>query len=286
MDATCRNCGTPLQGEYCHRCGQPDRHYLRNILYVVGDLFGEIGHWDSRVSRTLKAVIFSPGRLSLAFKQGQLARYVPPLRLYFFTSLIVFLMLSVVFDIDQISVNQQQKNLTAEEIRQSDFRLDFLDDEAQVTFDERVAYLANNPKLLIKRVFSLAPQVLLCMLPIFALLLKLFYIRRHHYYIEHLVVALHSHTFLLLTILTITLFGSAAEYLAQQQELAWLQNALNFAVTMLVGWLPIYMLLTQKRYYQQGWLKTIVKYGLIFVCYNLLLSCAFIALIVWGVVTA
>lgn len=79
----CKNCNTPLQGEYCHCCGQQDKQYMRSIFAVVGDLFGEIGHWDSRFYRTLRGLFLNPGFLSLEFVRGRHASYVPPLRLYF-----------------------------------------------------------------------------------------------------------------------------------------------------------------------------------------------------------
>lgn len=88
---TCKNCQTELQGEYCHHCGQQDKQYMRSIFAVVGDLFGEIGHWDSRFYRTLRGLFLQPGFLSLEFVRGRHASYVPPLRLYFFISLIAFM---------------------------------------------------------------------------------------------------------------------------------------------------------------------------------------------------
>ena len=44
-------------------------------------------------------------------------------------------------------------------------------------------------------------------MPLFALLLKIFYIFKRRLYMEHLIVALHSHSFIFLSLLLITLAG-------------------------------------------------------------------------------
>ena len=36
--AACLNCGTGLQGPYCHYCGQPDRNFLRFFPALMRDL--------------------------------------------------------------------------------------------------------------------------------------------------------------------------------------------------------------------------------------------------------
>ncbi|CUA85581.1 DUF3667 domain-containing protein [Pseudidiomarina woesei] len=94
----CLNCEQPLQGEYCHHCGQHHRVYVRSIFAVLGDLMGELGHWDSRFYRTLRGLFLRPGFLSLEFMRGRHASYVPPLRLYFFISLIAFIIFSAAID--------------------------------------------------------------------------------------------------------------------------------------------------------------------------------------------
>ena len=37
-------------------------------------------------------------------------------------------------------------------------------------------------------------------------------------------------------------------------------------------WMPLYLLLMQKRVYGQGWLMTLLKFAVIGVCYSILLS--------------
>jgi hypothetical protein len=88
--------------------------------------------------------------------------------------------------------------------------------------------------------------VLLLIQPIFALLLKLFYIRRKEFfYIEHLVFSLYYHSFILL--LTILLF--LANYLVGPDYLVLILILSSF----------IYFIIALKRFYGQSTVKTIFK---------------------------
>src|SRR5690554_5392066 len=136
MDTTptpeqCLNCHEPLRGKYCHQCGQHHRVYVRSIFAVLGDLMGEIGHWDSRFYRTMRGLYIKPGFLSLEFMRGRHASYVPPLRLYFFISLIAFIIFATVIDYEFTAptTDGNTKGIVLAE----DFRIDlpFLPEEEQ-----------------------------------------------------------------------------------------------------------------------------------------------------------
>ncbi|HSC17842.1 MAG TPA: DUF3667 domain-containing protein [Rhizomicrobium sp.] len=89
----CANCGAPLVGPYCAMCGQEPDIHRRSVVSLAHDLFEDIASFDSRILRTAKALLFQPGELPLAFHEGRTRRYVPALRLYFFVSLVFFLIL-------------------------------------------------------------------------------------------------------------------------------------------------------------------------------------------------
>src|SRR5204862_2840370 len=59
--------------------------------------------------------------------------------------------------------------------------------------------------LFIATLFSNLPYMMLCCIPLFALVLKLLYFRRRTFYIDHLVYALHIHTFFYIGIMLIAL---------------------------------------------------------------------------------
>lgn len=91
------------------------------------------------------------------------------------------------------------------------------------------------------------PTVMFILLPIFALVLKLLYIRRRRYYAEHFVFLLHTHAFVF----------AIFSVLLVLRELEW---RAGWLVMGLLGWTVLYVYIALKRVYGQGWLKTFVKY--------------------------
>ncbi|WP_329741666.1 DUF3667 domain-containing protein [Dyella sp. A6] len=114
---------------------------------------------------------------------------------------------------------------------------------------------------MISGVFGKLPGAMLVLVPVFALLLKLFYLFKRRLYMEHLIVALHSHAFLFLWLLLCTLLALLAGWL--EPHAAWTAYPFNWLERILVLWAPVYLLLMQKRIYRQGWLMTVVKYWFI-----------------------
>ncbi|MDY1549604.1 DUF3667 domain-containing protein [Luteibacter sahnii] len=125
---------------------------------------------------------------------------------------------------------------------------------------------------IIEGVFGVLPQTMFVMVPVFALVLKLFYLLRRRLYMEHIIVALHSHAFLFLSLMVLVLLGLARGALAPHVPIAGKGIALvQWAVFL---WMPAYLLLMQKRVYRQGWSMTILKYILIGLVYFWLLGFA------------
>ncbi|MDH4020502.1 MAG: DUF3667 domain-containing protein [Xanthomonadales bacterium] len=100
----CLNCGTALKGPFCYFCGQPDRNFMRFFPVLLRDLMEDLLDLDSRFMRTMKPLLFKPGRLTRDYMQGRRFRYAPPMRLYIFSS-IVFFLLAALLSTDSISIN-------------------------------------------------------------------------------------------------------------------------------------------------------------------------------------
>ena len=80
------------------------------ISQALGEIFGDILTWDSRLWRTAIALIFRPGFLTAEFIAGRRARYVPPFRLYLIISFLIFLFLSVGSRIDALGLSGDQSD--------------------------------------------------------------------------------------------------------------------------------------------------------------------------------
>ena len=99
-----------------------------------------------------------------------------------------------------------------------------------------------------------APTAMFLLLPIFAAFLKLLYIRRKRFYVDHFVFGLHTHAFAFVLFTIMLLAGTT-----------W--------VTMgALAWLALYVYLAMKRFYAQGWIKTLIKYAIMVQLYLVLLS--------------
>jgi hypothetical protein len=119
--------------------------------------------------------------------------------------------------------------------------------------------------------FAVLPQTLFVVMPLFALLLKFFYIFKRRLYMEHLLVALHSHAFIFMSLLVIILLAWLDGLAAGS---VWLSATLQLLSSCAWIWLFLYLLLMQKRVYRQGWIMTVLKYCMVGFCYTIFLSMA------------
>ncbi|KRD77010.1 DUF3667 domain-containing protein [Lysobacter sp. Root983] len=85
----CENCAAPLQGHYCHQCGQSIVNPLRHAGHALEEVFESFWHLDGRIFRTVRDLL-SPGRVALNYLRGHRVRYVPPLRLFVILSVLTF----------------------------------------------------------------------------------------------------------------------------------------------------------------------------------------------------
>jgi len=112
--------------------------------------------------------------------------------------------------------------------------------------------------------------VLFLLLPLFALLLKIFYIFKKRLYMEHLIVAMHSHAFLMLSMLV--LVGIAVLRHTLLPHAGWLKVPLYLLTAAAWIWMFVYLWLMQKRVYRQGWFMTNLKYWSLGFCYLIMMG--------------
>jgi drug/metabolite transporter superfamily protein YnfA len=339
----CLNCGTVLQGPFCHYCGQPDKNFMRFFPVLLRELLEDFLDFDSRFMRTMKPLLFKPGKLTRDYLDGRRFRYTPPLRLYIFSSIACFFMAAVIAaDSIQIHTNGEDGDVLtglhigAEQDAEVQEALDRLDPETRQVVDEALQQAAEsgaeeggeddntitfndkpwdretnplvigwapdwvnewvndeieqspakgrqieeNPDLIKDKVFDVLPATMFVLLPIVALLFKFWYLFARKYYIEHLIFALHNHSFLYVMLLIVMLSSWVAGLVEPDGE-GRLAEALSWIYIAVAIWIPLYFLFSLKRVYQQGWAMTITKYCLIGISYVVLLSfaTAFVALL-------
>jgi hypothetical protein len=92
--AACLNCGTALQGDYCHACGQ-SAHVHRSVGHVFEELLHGISHFDSRFWRTVPLLLVRPGKLTRDYVMGKRQRYIAPVALFLLTIFTMFLVFGI-----------------------------------------------------------------------------------------------------------------------------------------------------------------------------------------------
>lgn len=95
----CENCNAPLEGHYCHDCGQSVVNPVRDAGHALEEVFESFWHLDGRIFRTLRDLLF-PGRVANNYLAGQRARYVAPLRLFLVLSVVTFFFAQMVIHVD------------------------------------------------------------------------------------------------------------------------------------------------------------------------------------------
>jgi hypothetical protein len=92
---TCLNCGTGLQGDFCHRCGQQG-HVHRSLGAFWHDLSHSVLHFEGKIWRTLPLLTFRPGELTRRYIAGERARFLSPMALFLFSVFLMFAVFSFV----------------------------------------------------------------------------------------------------------------------------------------------------------------------------------------------
>ena len=372
----CENCDAPLQGEYCHQCGQSVHNPIRHAGHAIEEVFESFWHLDGRVFRTLRDLLW-PGHTAIEYLAGHRQRYLPPLRVFVIMSLLAFFVGKLLIHLDQqpstvIDTRVIVDSRTVEEVERNRDKLLAELEEARtesggvvpgvnallIASQVRVQGEANNriaqlrsgqpssatgpaaatpgekpptepaalgrtksegalfssknavwdpeknpanidglprfandwlnrklvnikqngermgtrPDAWFQAFMGSLPSALFLLVPVFALMLKLAYLFERRLYMEHLVIALYSHVFLLMALTVMFVLMALSGW--AEPHAHWLALVLDSATIGLLLWMPLYLLLMQKKVYAQGWLMTLLKYSVIGFAYFILLTFA------------
>lgn len=91
-DQTCLNCGAHVEDRFCPHCGQENVVNRPSFHYLFTTFLHDLVSYDSGLWKTMKRLFSAPGKLIKEFLAGKRQRFVPPIKLYFFVSLITFLL--------------------------------------------------------------------------------------------------------------------------------------------------------------------------------------------------
>lgn len=260
----CRNCSSPLTGPYCSECGQKDREIHIPVKDLASEIVEIIPSFDERLIRTLRPFLFSPGALTQEYLDGKRKQYVSPFKLYFFISFFYFLIASFNDSPgNMVNINTTVSDKTKDSVMvdmprdrtpsQNDLVNVDLNDSLTVSYPFWKSVLIaldrmkKDPSLMLQKFTEYRPKIIFILMPVFAFLLKLLYVRSSHLYIKHLVFSFYVHSFVFLILLVIDIiefipFSGAGE-----------TAALLYLV------IPAHLYYGLKRVYKQSTRKTFVK---------------------------
>jgi Protein of unknown function (DUF3667) len=321
----CLNCGTIVQGRYCHVCGQENVVPKETFWHMVTHFFYDITHFDSNFFETVKDLILHPGFLSKEYMLGRRAKYLHPVRMYVFTSAVFFLMFfsfskgkeSIGGNINKpldgkqrieyrVRLENQLKDdpgnkkllstlalvkdttrpLTVGDIigeQEGGLKISFSDNKYQSEKEYDSAQKAlppeqrdgwfkkrlvrkeidinqkyrENPKEAITKLgeslLHRLPYMLLVSLPLFALILKLVYMRRKQFYFaDHGVFTIHVYVFSFLVLMAVFGLDKLDDWFN------W--DFVGWGIAALFIWQIIYLYKAMRNFYGQRRAKTFFKF--------------------------
>jgi hypothetical protein len=275
----CLNCSAPLatpRPRYCGACGQETNVKPPTLGEFVQQFGGAYFATEGALWRTLALLLLKPGELTRRYLAGRRKHYVLPLRLYITISLLTLLLLRLATPIEMKAVNElpaDGANFTAIEfdggrragMQDGRFYCEKMPSWLCARLEERLNVdrksFLREARLWPERFLSRWGTTMFLLVPLFAALTMLVHLRRRLRYTEHLVYALHLHSFwfLAIAIALVPLPGAGLAYLA----------------------MPVYALLAARRVYGGGWPITLVRAFAVALLYGIALAAALAVVAIW-----
>jgi Protein of unknown function (DUF3667) len=248
--ARCSNCDALLDGPYCSQCGQQSVDLHRPFRQLLSELIDEALSLDTRLVRTLRPLLFRPGAVTRDYLAGRRVAQVPPLRTYLISALVFFGLFSIFPNRARVEVFTTGESRPTGGGTRLTFELPAHMPVHDAGYQQLVARAKASPEAFVAAVGSAVPRAFFLFLPIFAVLLKLFY-RREGYFVDHLVFSLYYHAFVFLVL--------SALFLVSRTD-AWLPGSLRaLAAAGLLAWLVAYLPIALRRVYGGSRWKTLFK---------------------------
>jgi hypothetical protein len=283
----CLNCGESIAqysahqpARFCAACGQETNVQPPTLREFAQQFGGAYFSTEGAMWRTLKLLLTRPGELTARYLAGQRKHYVLPLRLYLTISVLALLLLRVLGsgtvevkpdDVDKMAA--ENGNLTIK-LGSSTLGLknhvffcenlpQWLCTRAQRRIDIDPKSIPAEMTGMKDRFMSSLGGALFVLLPTFAASLRLVYRSRKLRYTEHLVFALHVHTFWFLA-------------------LAVMVSGISLLVFVAVLAVPAYALKAMKRVYGGRWWPLLLRASLVSFVYLMVLAFAMAGVGLWA----
>ena len=269
--ATCRNCGELTGPKFCGSCGQAVDDHRAPLVALIREFVEESRALDSRALRTLRALL-RPGQLTALYLNGKRAPFLTPFRLYLLASVVLFSSALTLEppNADTVNFYIGEQLMTGDEPVAGRPIVSFMSPDSVTERWMLATYAENFDRLkamppqqaldvLFRGLRSALPVALIAFLPLFALGLKLLYVRRRVLYVDHLMFAAHFQSALFLSFAVAWLVARIAGL-----GLAWTM-VLQFVVFLLM--ISVYLPMALRRLHGESRAMTAGKTFLVFGAY-------------------
>ena len=295
LSEPCLNCGKPLMGSYCGNCGQEAKELRRPFFRLSREAISSLFELDGRSFRTLFYLLTKPAHLSKEYFSGRRMQYTPPLRLFLVISVSFFLLVSFYTSIRSMEgILSANHEISGEEVSAStddeedplaptlafveSINLPFFDEQTNTNLrramsaqaETNINSMIEDPSEFFRGYLEYITVFILLMIPLLALIQKLIYIRSGHFYVEHLVLTLHNHAF----IISIVFVNSLID-LVNGSRIPIISSAFGYLGAAIYIWMWVYLFLSLKNYFQQGYGITLLKYLTTTILYGFTLGFGF-----------
>lgn len=92
-EKNCLNCGHHVEENFCPKCGQENIEVKEDALHMVAHAIADYFHFEHKFFGTLKPLLLKPGELTKQYVAGKRVKFIHPIRLYIFVSIVFFLII-------------------------------------------------------------------------------------------------------------------------------------------------------------------------------------------------
>ncbi|MFY0674781.1 MAG: DUF3667 domain-containing protein [Bacteroidia bacterium] len=277
LQIVCKNCETEFEGNFCPNCGQSTKEFERPVRFLIIDLLGNMFAFDTRFWKTFIAVLFKPGALTLDYVNGHRVKYMPPFRFFIFVSFFFFLALKLFSaqmlnndaqNTDFISITDIEQDSTAKAVLDSiETEFKAPDPEEIKKAEENLKLLQEHPELFIQKFLSYFSWSMFLLMPIYGVLLWLFYKNSQPFYATNFILAINQHSFAFVVLLLIVIFHIIFPNIES--------NFVNYLALIV----PVYIIWGQKTLYQKKLKIIFLRLFAIGIIYSILLFFTTLALV-------
>jgi hypothetical protein len=104
-EKTCLNCGHTVEERYCPNCSQENIELHDSAFHLFIHFVQDIFHYDGKFWHTFRVLIRKPGQVAAEYIDGKRMLNIQPIRFYFFTSTLFFLLFFYVINLDNTVFN-------------------------------------------------------------------------------------------------------------------------------------------------------------------------------------